>query len=87
MLKISLLWIAVLCASTHAITVRDLYESSGPGSVTVPSADDESARIQLNSPVHFCTDTFDEVFVSSIFRIFPAKNFARFFIRSIDHQH
>lgn len=77
MKTIKILLFVVFAASAHAITIRDLYESSGPGSVTLTPADDESARIQLQSPVHFCTEKFDEVFVSifgkknpQIFRIF-----------------
>lgn len=61
---IKFLLVVIFVAFSNAITIRDLYDSSGPGSATLRTADDESARIQLQSPVHFCGDTFDEIYVS-----------------------
>lgn len=61
-----LLLVALLAITNYseAISTRDLYETIVKGSVTLTPANDEAARIQLQSPIHFCTETYNEIYVS-----------------------
>lgn len=63
-----LLWLLiVLSVAGHcrAIENRDLYDVVAQGSVTLPRADDESVQVQLQSPIHFYTEKYDSIYVSS----------------------
>lgn len=65
--------IANIC---DALSPRDLYETIVRGSVTLPPANDEAAKIQLHLPIHFCTESYDEIYVSyNFYLLFDRQKF------------
>lgn len=64
------LFVAYNC---HAISDRDLYNINAPGSTSLQNGNEESRQIRLRSPIHFYSESYDSIYVSS----HPCRLFAR----------
>lgn len=59
------LTVILLTGHCHAIENKDLYDIVAQGSVTLPRGDEKSLLVNLQSPIHFFTEKYDSVYVSS----------------------
>lgn len=55
-----------MAINSHAISDRDLYSTNAPGSTSLPKANEESRLVQLRSPIHFYSEKYNSIYVSSI---------------------
>lgn len=61
---LSFLLVFYVAYNCHAISDRDLYNINAPGSTTLQNGNEESRHIQLRSPIHFYSDSYDSIYVS-----------------------
>lgn len=50
----------------NAITDRDFYSTSVPGSSVFDRGNDKSRLVSLQEPIHFYTEKYDSIYVSVI---------------------
>lgn len=61
---LSILLVFYVAYNCQAISDRDLYNINAPGSTTLQKGNEESRLIQLRSPIHFYSESYDSIYVS-----------------------
>jgi hypothetical protein len=61
---LSFLLVFYVAYNCHAISDRDLYNVNAPGSTSLQNGNEESRQIQLRTPIHFYSESYDSIFVS-----------------------
>jgi hypothetical protein len=62
---LSILLVFYVAYNCHAISDRDLYTINAPGSTSLLKGNEESRLVQLQSPIHFYSEKYDSIYVSS----------------------